>query len=271
MQTPVTLSWCSSVRAKPVEKPPEPAENPSAASTEEKSASVGVLSWFSQGLDSVLPKPVESLRLPRASAETEQWPHGAMTGQAAGCLAGAQLTCASPPRQGGVFSWIVQGLAKVVPQPEDKYKDSEVEENPTEVETVKEEEKPPPPVEEPAIKIIEVVSVSEDSKDALSEIDNTAQTIPSFTASTTSVFSWLKQGLEKVVPQPAELHAPLNTETAQKQKPAEKKEDAPAAKPDAPAKKEEVKEPPPPVKGIRAALRPRGGTLNNTCTGERQG
>ncbi|MGH0140095.1 UNVERIFIED_CONTAM: hypothetical protein FKN15_020094 [Acipenser sinensis] len=145
-------------------------------------------------------------------------------------------------------SWIVQGLAKVVPQPEDKYKDSEVEENPTEVETVKEEEKPPPPVEEPAIKIIEVVSVSEDSKDALSEIDNTAQTIPSFTASTASVFSWLKQGLEKVVPQPAELHAPLNTETAQKQKPAEKKEDAPAAKPDAPAKKEEVKEPPPPVK-----------------------
>ncbi|MGH0127118.1 UNVERIFIED_CONTAM: hypothetical protein FKN15_052668 [Acipenser sinensis] len=80
------ISQSQNVAAKPVEKPPEPAENPSAASTEEK-------------------------------------------------------------RYGGVFSWIVQGLAKVVPQPEDKYKEPEVEENPTEVETVKEEEKPPSPVE----------------------------------------------------------------------------------------------------------------------------
>ncbi|XP_058848746.1 cyclic nucleotide-gated cation channel beta-3-like isoform X3 [Acipenser ruthenus] len=238
------VSQPQNVAAKPAKKPPEPAESSSAASAEEKSASGGVLSWFSQGLDSVLPKPVDSLRLPRANAETEQ--HTKQEEQKK--VPQVKENAAATTRQGGVFSWIVQGLAKVVPQPEDKYKDSEVEENPTEVETVKEEEKPPPPMEEPAIKIIEVVSVSEDSKDALSEIDNAAQTIPSFTASTASVFSWLKQGLEKVVPQPAELHAPLNTETAQKQKLAEKKEEAPAAKPEAPAKKEEVKEPPPPVK-----------------------
>ncbi|RXM99678.1 Cyclic nucleotide-gated cation channel beta-1 [Acipenser ruthenus] len=120
------ISQPQNVAAKPVEKPPEPAENSSAASTEEKSASGGVLSWFSQGLDSVLPKPVESLRLPRASAETEQ---------------------------GGVFSWIVQGLAKVVPQPEDKYKEPEVEENPTEVKLAeKKEEAPAAKPEAPAKK-----------------------------------------------------------------------------------------------------------------------
>ncbi|XP_041123692.1 cyclic nucleotide-gated cation channel beta-1-like [Polyodon spathula] len=246
------------------ENPSEPAENPSAVSAEEKSASGGVLSWFSQGLDSVLPKPVDSLRLPRANAETEQQTKQEEQKNVSQAKENAAATTSEPEEeQGGVFSWIVQGLAKVVPQPEDRYKESEEEENPTEVETAKEEEMPPPPVEgdclvvrslaEPGIQIIEVVSVSEVSKDAVSEIDNTAQTIPSFTASTASLFSWFKQGLEKVVPQPAELHAPLNTEAAQKQKPAEKKEEAHTAEPEAPAKKTEVKEPPPPVKGIRAA------------------
>ncbi|XP_051787448.1 cyclic nucleotide-gated cation channel beta-3 isoform X2 [Erpetoichthys calabaricus] len=121
---------------------------------------------------------------------------------------------------GGVLSWITEGLSKVVPQPESKYKAFQSSTEDKNIEEAKVEPQLPPQTEEspPDIKIIEVVSVASQE----SEVDNTAIQPSSPTAA--SVISWIKQGLEKVVPQPADSPVVSNKDSHQKQTVVEKDE-----------------------------------------------
>ncbi|MBN3293259.1 CNGB1 protein, partial [Polypterus senegalus] len=244
-------------------KPTEGSSETTEAQAEDKYTQGGILSWVTQGFDSILPKPSESPRNSRANA-TEEFqlatippPEPKDFGFPVGCPAGHGNNAAGSPvsivygrnydvdtslqniafipdiqakessralessRQGGgVLSWITEGLSKVVPQPESKYKPFQSSTEDKNIEEAKVEPQLPPQTEEPPpdIKIIEVVSVASQE----SEIDNTAIQPSSPTAA--SVISWIKQGLEKVVPQPADSPVVSNKESHQKQTVVEKDE-----------------------------------------------
>ncbi|XP_073709463.1 uncharacterized protein cngb1a isoform X3 [Misgurnus anguillicaudatus] len=156
--------------------------------SEENSAQSGVLSWLSHGFSTALPQPVNTSKLVNTEAKQED------------NAASSSTT--------GMIGWIVQGLGKVVPQPDEKYKGH------TEPEVITETAAAPavkvdPPVYEvkdlhdaeplPHIPVVEIVSDEE---------PDTANT--SFSP---GVIEWIKQGLEKVVPQsPVHLQAPSSSD-----------------------------------------------------------
>ncbi|XP_032891995.1 putative uncharacterized protein DDB_G0290521 isoform X2 [Amblyraja radiata] len=148
---------------------------------------------------------------------------------------------------GGVLSWFVQGFNGVLPQPEDKPKSADPAEvttaskvtkkdpaNPQKqelpIETKSQSEIKPP--QEPEVKAEVVVPAT--SKECSQQAEPPANIHPTVStdevlhssSSGNSVLEWLKQSLEKVVPQPASESARVETElTAPENKvPVEEKE-----------------------------------------------
>ncbi|XP_031425349.1 cyclic nucleotide-gated cation channel beta-3 isoform X3 [Clupea harengus] len=150
-------------------KPVKPKEEEVSQETGNQS---GVLTWLSHGFSSALPQPAGSPRLSRANSEVKDDASG--------------TSKADEAEGSGVMGWFVQGLGKVVPQPDDKYKETAEAEESTEVHEMKDV-----PDAEPLIPVVELVSDDEE--------DNKA--------APPSVINWIKQGLEKVVPQPVDGHS----------------------------------------------------------------
>ncbi|XP_072925826.1 uncharacterized protein cngb1a [Hemitrygon akajei] len=135
-------------------------------------------------------------------------------------------------RGGGVLSWIVQGLKGVLPQPEEKRKPTEAAEVSSAPQAIKEEpvnpQKEEPAIDtkpEPEIKPQQEAEVKEEvvATEAPEEpIDQQAEcstsSAPTGTiietlhssASGNSLFEWLKQSLEKVIPQPTGITMPAS-------------------------------------------------------------
>ncbi|XP_051884695.1 fibrous sheath CABYR-binding protein-like [Pristis pectinata] len=154
-------------------------------------------------------------------------------------------------RGGGVLTWFVRGLKEVLPQPEKKPKPTDAAEVTAALQVTKEEpanpQKEEPPIEtkpepeikpqqEPEVKGEDVVTeTSKEPTDHQAEpqanptpTGPTVETLRS-SASSSSLFEWLKQSLEKVVPQPVGISAPatakVETEAAPENKvPVEEKE-----------------------------------------------
>ncbi|XP_067904997.1 uncharacterized protein [Heterodontus francisci] len=143
-------------------------------------------------------------------------------------------------RGSGVLRWLVQGLEKVLPHPEEKPKPTNLTVAAAEVSTAPQEEKEPakpqteePPTEtvpepeakpepepEPEVKV-EVTVVTETPKETTDhQAEPPADTTPTVkivemphsSAGGSSVFVWLKQSLGKVVPQPIGSSVPATTE-----------------------------------------------------------
>ncbi|TRY64687.1 hypothetical protein DNTS_006396 [Danionella cerebrum] len=159
--------------------------NQDASKEELSEENSGMLTWLSHGFSSALPQPANSSKLPNSELQE---------GNAVSSRA-------------GMIGWIVQGLGKVVPQPDEKYKGHTEPEDVTEPAAVPVVKVDPPvqevkrgPEQVPDIPVVEVMSDEEP------EVVN----VPF----SPRVMDWLKQGLEKVVPQsPLHLHPPSAAET----------------------------------------------------------
>ncbi|XP_062327866.1 cyclic nucleotide-gated cation channel beta-1-like isoform X2 [Osmerus eperlanus] len=154
----------------------------------------GVLTWISHGFVNALPQPAGTPRLGRANAETKD---------------DTAVSSKTDEEQGpGVIGWIVQELGKVVPQPDEKYKEGAEPEETTEIAEVSKvpevktevhDIKDVPDAEPlPHIPVVELVSDEEPD-------DNNKPFPP-------RVIDWIKHGIEKVIPQP-EIYITTNTES----------------------------------------------------------
>ncbi|XP_049339712.1 cyclic nucleotide-gated cation channel beta-3 isoform X2 [Astyanax mexicanus] len=181
----------------PVNEEAAKQESPVNEVSEENSS--GVLTWLSHGFTSALPQPVGAQK---ANSEVKE--ENAVGNSKNG-------------EEPGMIGWIVQGLGKVVPQPDDKYKQQtesqEVTEVPQPVPEVKVEPVVPQPV--PEVKVEPVVHDVKDLADAeplpqipVVEVISDEEPDADDKALTPRVMDWLKQGFEKVVPQPSPVHTP---------------------------------------------------------------
>ncbi|XP_070687387.1 cyclic nucleotide-gated channel beta-3 [Pempheris klunzingeri] len=140
----------------------------------------GVLLWIS----GALPQPV-SPKLSRANSTTKE----------------ENSTTSNPEDEKGMIAWIAQGLEKVIPQPEMKTKESD---QPAEVApppaAAAVEPQPPPTPPQPA---------------AAAKVESEQEDKPESKPSTPRMIDWIKQGIEKVVPQP-EIHSRPKTEVTEK-------------------------------------------------------
>ncbi|XP_035657254.1 cyclic nucleotide-gated cation channel beta-1-like isoform X16 [Oncorhynchus keta] len=134
---------------------------------EENGGEAGVLTWITHGFANSLPQPAGTPRLGRANTEPS--------------------TTQEENRQGSsVIGWIAQGLASVVPQPELKNMEEVEPAETTEVHAIQDVPDAEPL---PHIPVVEVMSDEEPQEE---------KGIPP------RVYEWIKQGFEKVVPQPAD-------------------------------------------------------------------
>ncbi|KAI5629673.1 cyclic nucleotide-gated cation channel beta-1 isoform X8 [Silurus asotus] len=116
----------------------------------------------------------------------------------------------------GVITWIVQGLGKVVPQPDDKHK-QQTESQVTEVPKVVPEVKVDPTVQE--VKEVKEIKVEPEPPPKAPVVEVVPDAEPEGDQSLTpKVMEWIKQGFEKVVPQPG--HSPSVTDSSEKKEPA---------------------------------------------------
>ncbi|CAI5664931.1 unnamed protein product [Oreochromis niloticus] len=134
--------------------------------SEDGQAQTGVLGWLSNGFVSALPQPAGTPRLSRANSEAKSGEDG---------------------DRSGVINWVTQGLTKVLPQPDDKYRETEKDEEHTEVCDVA-----TMPDFDPLPHIPVVEMVSDD------EVSDTESLTPHFPP---NVVTWIKQ----IVPQPVIL------------------------------------------------------------------
>ncbi|XP_064193424.1 cyclic nucleotide-gated cation channel beta-1 isoform X2 [Anguilla rostrata] len=218
------------------------------AKTEERATETGnqtgVLTWISHGFINALPQPVGTPKLDRANPEPEK------TKKEENAV---DTSCTPVEEQGpGVVGWIAQGLAKVVPFLESSKDPPDVEET-TEISEVRKdteskteasapisevrkdteskteasapvfEEKEMPDAEPlPHIPVVEVVSEVEPPEED--------------TSFPPRVLGWLKQGFEKVVPQPPEVPSQCSTEPPpNKAEPQAEKVPSPPPEPPKPA------------------------------------
>uniref|UniRef100_A0A3Q2X5W6 Cyclic nucleotide gated channel subunit beta 1 n=1 Tax=Haplochromis burtoni TaxID=8153 RepID=A0A3Q2X5W6_HAPBU len=225
------LSWVVKVVPQPPEPkkseeqkdaapPPAPAPPPAAAPppvTEKKVK-------FQDEVKSETPKAEKPMQEPQTGAENGPaagsqsgmltWISGALPQPAvspkmsrANSTAKEEVEPASKPEDDkGMIAWISQGLEKVVPQPELKSKEPPTAEQPAEV-----RQAAPAPAAEPPVTVVEV----KPDRD-----DKTENKPP-------SMIDWIKQGIEKVVPQP-EIHVRSKTEA---EAPAPAKAEAPPPAP----------------------------------------
>ncbi|XP_062327873.1 cyclic nucleotide-gated cation channel beta-3-like isoform X8 [Osmerus eperlanus] len=172
-------------------KPAKPKEEEQVS---EENSQSGVLTWISHGFVNALPQPAGTPRLGRANAETKD---------------DTAVSSKTDEEQGpGVIGWIVQELGKVVPQPDEKYKEGAEPEETTEIAEVSKvpevktevhDIKDVPDAEPlPHIPVVELVSDEEPD-------DNNKPFPP-------RVIDWIKHGIEKVIPQP-EIYITTNTES----------------------------------------------------------
>ncbi|XP_073461710.1 cyclic nucleotide-gated channel beta-1 isoform X2 [Aquarana catesbeiana] len=192
-------------KQKPAIETEKKTENGPTGQTE--SSSVGVLSWLSHGLEKVVPQPtwahrtsisssqqsapeeqklqveekaekVEEMNIPPVSPVHTPAPVPAAAPTPAPAEAppapSSEVEAAVPDKGSGsgVLTWLMQGLGKVVPQPE------------TTVVVAKKVEEEKPKEEEASA---QTPATRKDSKAS---------------AESTGVLSWITQGLEKVIPQP---------------------------------------------------------------------
>ncbi|KAJ8391348.1 hypothetical protein AAFF_G00089780 [Aldrovandia affinis] len=151
--------------------------------SEENGVQGGMLNWISHGFANALPQPAGTLRLSRANSEAK------------GCTWSATRL-----RQGGgVIGWIVQGLGKVVPHPDDKYKDGS--EPDDEIHYAKDVPDADPLSNKPVVEV--------QSEDDVFKLHASTQPF------SPSMIDWIKNGFEKMVPQP-EIQAPLPSEPPSK-------------------------------------------------------
>ncbi|KAM8893166.1 cyclic nucleotide-gated channel beta-1 isoform 2-T3 [Spinachia spinachia] len=137
-----------------------PPEKNSDENSEDSQTQAGVLGWLSNGFVSALPQPSGSPRLSRSNSD-------ARSGE--------------DRERSGVIGWVTQGLTKVLPQPDEKYKETEINEEPTEIYEV---ETMPDFDPLPNIPVVEILSEDE------SEVET-----PQFPP---NVVTWIK----RMVPQP---------------------------------------------------------------------
>ncbi|XP_029965643.1 cyclic nucleotide-gated cation channel beta-1-like isoform X2 [Salarias fasciatus] len=110
------LTWISSALPQPPSSP-KPAQAKSSTEDEPSASSrpedeTGVLAWFSQGLEKVVPRP--ELRIKEAPAAAEQEEEVCVAAAAPEPLDGDQARTFPP----SMMQWVRLGLQKVVPQPE---------------------------------------------------------------------------------------------------------------------------------------------------------
>ncbi|XP_034143115.1 cyclic nucleotide-gated cation channel beta-3 isoform X14 [Esox lucius] len=192
---------------------PKPAETKEEVA-EENGGQAGVLTWITHGLASSLPQPAGTPRLGRANTECSN----------------NQDDNSTQEQGSGVLGWIAQGLASVVPQPDSKYLEGGEPEEITEtaevskvpdvkkktstaevskVQEVKEQtsvhaiQDLPDAEPLPHIPVVEVVSEEEPEEE---------KGIPP------RVIEWLKQGFEKVVPQPTDINKDISVKAVCTQK-----------------------------------------------------
>ncbi|XP_045544910.1 cyclic nucleotide-gated cation channel beta-1 isoform X5 [Salmo salar] len=205
---------------------PKPAKAKEEEVAEENGGEAGVLTWITHGFANSLPQPAGTPRLGRANTEPS--------------------TKQEENRQGSrVIGWIAQGLASVVPQPELKnmeevepaetteiaevIKVPEVKKKPTIAEVSKAPEvKKKPSIAEasnaPEVKKTPSVHAIQDVPDAeplphipvvevlSDEEPQEEKGIPP------RVYEWIKQGFEKVVPQPADINRDISAKAPCPQK-----------------------------------------------------
>ncbi|XP_035768637.1 cyclic nucleotide-gated cation channel beta-1 [Neolamprologus brichardi] len=153
----------------------------------ENGPTAGSQSGMLTWISGALPQPAVSPKMSRANSTAKE-----------------EVEPASKPEDDkGMIAWISQGLEKVVPQPELKSKESPTAEQPAEV-----RQAAPAPAAEPPVTVVEV------------KPDQTENKPP-------SMIDWIKQGIEKVVPQP-EIHVRSKTEA---EAPAPAKAEAPPPAP----------------------------------------
>ncbi|XP_053305798.1 cyclic nucleotide-gated cation channel beta-1 [Spea bombifrons] len=177
----------------------------------------GVLGWLAQGLGRVVPQPVESPTLTRASKESTEAVE--QQKQTAGNETVEKRTENGPTEQTevssvGVLSWLSQGLEKVVPQPALIHRTSvsggsgassvsveqkaHIEEKPSKSEEAAVVPSSPPPSPSPTPVIVSAPAIIEVHPAPTSE----PQAMASDKGSGAGVLNWLMQGIGKVVPLP---------------------------------------------------------------------
>ncbi|XP_046721282.1 cyclic nucleotide-gated cation channel beta-1 isoform X2 [Silurus meridionalis] len=168
--------------------------------SEEISTQGGVLTWISQGLTSALPQPATTPQTDKAESDAKQQ---------------EENSTSKANEETGVITWIVQGLGKVVPQPDDKHK-QQTESQVTEVPKVVPEVKVEPTVQE--VKEVKEIKVEPEPPPKAPVVEVVPDAEPEGDQSLTpKVMEWIKQGFEKVVPQPG--HSPSVTDSSEKKEP----------------------------------------------------
>ncbi|KAL1006983.1 hypothetical protein UPYG_G00080180 [Umbra pygmaea] len=209
-----------------VDKFPKPAKVKEEEVAEENGGQAGVLTWISHSLASSLPQPAGTPRLGRANTE-----------------------CSNKQddnRQGSrVLGWIAQGLASVVPQPESKCM-GEIDEETTEtaevskvpevktktciaeVTKVPEVKKKTSTAEvtkmlevkkKPSVHVIQDLTVDAANLPHISVVEDVSVLNPEEEKGLPPrVIEWIKQGFDKVVPQPADINKDGSAKTPCTQK-----------------------------------------------------
>ncbi|XP_029353680.1 cyclic nucleotide-gated cation channel beta-3 isoform X2 [Echeneis naucrates] len=175
------------IEAPKIDKPKQEVEGSSLSSCVQP----GVLTWLS----GALPQPTASPKLSRANTSCTE-----------------ENMASKPEKERGVVAWISQGLEKVVPQPqvEVKTKDPPVAE-PTQVQLVA---AAPVSVAQPQLVSMAQVA-SEPDQDQDRDQDQHQEVTADNKLSTPGMIAWIKQGIEKVVPQP-ETHLRPRTDGDQR-------------------------------------------------------
>ncbi|XP_030645122.1 cyclic nucleotide-gated cation channel beta-1 [Chanos chanos] len=145
---------------------PQPPDDPGSLGEEGSPTSGNVLTWLSNGFVSALPQPAGSPLLSRANSE-------------------ARSTQEDGENRSGVIGWISQGIGKVVPQPDEKYRQG-INGELDEVTEIYEMKDLPEPL--PHIPVVELLSEEEEDY----EVEE-----PQFPP---KVMQWIKSGLENALP-----------------------------------------------------------------------
>ncbi|XP_035275421.1 cyclic nucleotide-gated cation channel beta-1-like [Anguilla anguilla] len=171
------------------------------AKTEERATETGnqtgVLTWISHGFINALPQPVGTPKLDRANPEPEKT---------------KKEENAVDTRQGpGVVGWIAQGLAKVVPFLESSKDPPDVEET-TEISEVRKDTESKTEASAPVFEAKEMPDAEPLPHIPVVEVVSEVEPPEEDTSFPPRVLGWLKQGFEKVVPQPPEVPSQCSTE-----------------------------------------------------------
>ncbi|XP_071346042.1 cyclic nucleotide-gated channel beta-3 isoform X2 [Trachinotus anak] len=172
------------------------------------SSQPGMLTWIS----GALPQPLLSPKLSRANSTTTE----------------ENTTASKPEDEKGVIAWIAQGLEKVVPQPqaELKSKESPPAEPPTEVQQTAAAAPAPEP------QVVSVVQVApEPNRGQDQDQDQNREDRTDNKAFPPRMMDWIKQGIEKVVPQPENQVRSKTDSNEKSDAPASAKGEAPPPAP----------------------------------------